>query len=475
MTVRRKLRLVRKKKNKKIVPYRHPMNINVGMMIFAIIFVYMVFSVYTYIKKDKIQFYEVVEGNIVNDHEYTGIILRDETVYYTDRAGYINYYIREGKRAGIGTRIYSIDETGSMSAFLEENPEANVTLTDANVSDIKRQLSSFSMKWSDLQFDEMYDLQSTLEAAIIEYVNFNALGSLDSLMEQSGALFQQVKAPSSGVVSYAIDGFEGTEASQITEESFVRSGYAKAITKAGQLIEKDAPVYKLITSDNWSIVFLLSEDAAAEYTGKDQLHVTFGSNELETDGAFSMFTGADGKTYGKLDFNQYMVQFVGDRYVRFEIDSDHVSGLKIPVTAVTEKNFYLVPTDYLTQGGDSSDSGFMKETYSESGTSVVFVPTTIYYSTDEYCYIDMSEDSEWKAGDYLVKPDSSERYQIGPSASLQGVYNINKGYAVFKQIEILNSNDEYYAIRKNMDYGLSVYDHIVLNADTVYEGQLIYQ
>lgn len=46
---------------------------------------------------------------------------------------------------------------------------------------------------------------------------------------------------------------------------------------------------------------------------------------------------------------------------------------------------------------------------------------------------------------------------------------------MFKQIEILKSNDEYYTIRKGMDYGLFVYDHIVLNAETVYEGKLIYQ
>ena len=87
----------------------------------------------------------------------------------------------------------------------------------------------------------------------------------------------------------------------------------------------------------------------------------------------------------------------------------------------------------------------------------------------------MGDQAPLKSGDYIVKPDSSERYQIGRTDSLKGVYNINKGYAVFKQIEILKSNDEYYTIRKGMDYGLYVYDHIVLNAETVYEGELIYQ
>lgn len=467
--------MAKKKKNNKIVRYRHPLNINVGMIIFAIIFVYMAFSVYTYMKKDKVQFYEVAEGNIVTDTQYTGLILRDESVQKTDRAGYINYYIREGKRAAVGTRIYSIDETGSMAQFMEENPEANVSLTDANLSDIKRQLNAFSMNYDDRNFGEIYDLQYTLEAAVLEYVNFNALGNLDALMEQTGVTFQQVKAPVSGVVSYSIDGYEEFDLSQLSAGSFDRSGYAKAITKAGQLIEQSAPVYKLVTSDDWSIVFPLSEEDAAEYSGRDRLKVSFPSNNLEAEGSFSLITGSDGKSYGKLDFNQYMVQFVTDRFVTFEVDAERADGLKIPVTSVTTKNFYLVPLEYLTQGGDSSTSGFMKEIYSENGTFAEFVPTTIYYSTDEYYYIDMSENSPLKAGDYLIRPDSQERYQLGSSASLQGVYNINKGYAVFKQIEILKSNDEYYTIRKGTSYGLSVYDHIVLDASTVYEGELIYQ
>lgn len=465
----------KKKKNNKIVRYRHPRNMNVGMIIFAIIFVYMAFSVYTYIKKDKVQFYEVAEGNIVNDSQHTGLILREESVQTTDRAGYINYYVREGKRAAIGTRIFSIDETGSIADLMEENPDAAAALTNENLADIKRQLSSFSMTYADQNFGEVYDLQYTLEAAVLEYANFNALGNLDALLEQSNGTFQQYKAPVSGVVSYSIDGYEDFDLSQLSEENFVRTDYSKAITKAGQLIEQSAPVYKLVTSDNWSVVFPLTEEEVSQYTGKQTLHVTFRSNDLETDGAFSIVTGKDGKPFGKLDFSQYMVQFVTDRFVTFELDTEEVDGLKIPVTAVTTKDFYLVPSEYMTQGGDSSLTGFMKEIYTGSEPSAEFIPATIYYSTEENYYIDMSENSPLKAGDYVIKPDSQERYQIGPSASLQGVYNINKGYAVFKQIEILKSNDEYYTVQKGTSYGLSVYDHIVLNAETVYEGELIYQ
>ena len=86
-----------KKKNKKVVRYRRPLNINVGMIIFALIFLYMAFYLYTYLRRDKVEFYEVVEGSIVNDTRHTGIIFRTEEPKYTDRAGNINFYLREGK------------------------------------------------------------------------------------------------------------------------------------------------------------------------------------------------------------------------------------------------------------------------------------------------------------------------------------------------------------------------------------------
>ena len=58
---------------------------------------------------------------------------------------------------------------------------------------------------------------------------------------------------------------------------------------------------------------------------------------------------------------------------------------------------------------------------------------------------------------------------------LLGVYNINKGYTVFKTIDILNSNKEYYIVDKGTKYGLNVYDHILLNPDGFKEGDFIYQ
>ena len=464
------------KRNPKIIRYRKNWNLNIGMMIFAVIFFYLVFNVYTYMTKEKVQFYEVADGSIVDDKSYTGIILRQENVQYAENAGIINYYVREGKRACVGACIYSIDESGTMSTFLEEQNQGTGALTEDDLLQIRKQLSTYSLSYEDEAFDAVYNTKYTLEAFVLEYVNFNTLDSQGQMMEQIGATFKQITTPASGVVSYCVDSYETLDSSQINEDLFDRSRYQRPITKAGQRVEPGTPIYKMITDDNWSVIFPITEEDAITFSSQNRLKVSFPRQNLSTTGTFSLVAGSDGKPYGKLNFDKYMVQFVSDRYVDFEIITTVTEGLKIPVSSVTTKNFFLIPVGFLTQEEEGVDEGFYKEVYSEAGTSLVFVPATIYYSKDDYYYIECEKNQEIQAGDYLAKPDSRERFQVGITSSLQGVYNINKGYTVFRQIEILAQGDEFYTIRKNMNYGLSVYDHIVLNASLIEnEGVVIYQ
>ena len=122
-----------------------------------------------------------------------------------------------------------------------------------------------------------------------------------------------------------------------------------------------------------------------------------------------------------------------------------------------------------------ADTGnvFYLETYDENGASITKnVEATIYQKTDNFYYVDTNS---FQIGDTLIKPDSNEHYKIGLTAPLKGVYSVNQGYTVFRQIEILSENEEYYIIRTNTPYGLSLYDHIILNSKTVEENQVIYQ
>ena len=158
--------------------------------------------------------------------------------------------------------------------------------------------------------------------------------------------------------------------------------------------------------------------------------------------------------------------------VDIELILEDENGLKIPNSSIVEKEFFIVPKAYVTKGGNSGANGVLRETYTEEGEATTeFVEATIYNETDEEYYLD---NASLQIGEYIVMPESTEKYALSKRGSLIGVYNINKGYADFKQINILYNNDEYSIVESNTAYGLNVYDYIVLDATTVSEDELIH-
>ena len=156
----------------------------------------------------------------------------------------ISYYLREGKRASVGSRVYSLDETGRLDSLLKEHGVENQTLSDENLADLKKQLSSFVTSRSDEDFGAIYDARYTLEAAVMEYSSFSALDQLDQIARESGIVFEQVVSPQSGVVSYGFDSYESIKPEEVETASFDRSAYTKTFHKSGDLIESGTPVQR---------------------------------------------------------------------------------------------------------------------------------------------------------------------------------------------------------------------------------------
>ena len=172
-----------------------------------------------------------------------------------------------------------------------------------------------------------------------------------------------------------------------------------------------------------------------------------------------------------LSFNNSVLTYAADRYLGIELLLTEQRGLKIPNSSIVEKSFYIIKDEFITMG-QNGNQGVLKRIFNKNGEeSVDFTEATVYYSDAGYSYIDLSV---LEAGDTLYKPDSSEICTVGEQKSLTGVYNINKGFADFRQINVLYKGDEYSIVQSNTMYGLSVYDHIVLDASAITENQLIY-
>lgn len=90
--------------------YRKKWNINIGVIIFGVIFIYLVITVLTYVTAKHISVYEVREGSILKDTSYTGIIIREEEVVSAQGSGYVNFFVTEGSKVGKKTNVYSLSD-----------------------------------------------------------------------------------------------------------------------------------------------------------------------------------------------------------------------------------------------------------------------------------------------------------------------------------------------------------------------------
>ncbi len=475
------------KQRKKIIRYKKTKSFNIGIAVFAVIFLYLSAITGRYLLTSKMKMYEVLEGDLANTSYYTGIALRSETVVTSEYAGYVNYYLRERQKAAVGNLIYTVDESGALTDYLNNSSGSTSRLSDENLKELKAQLSSFSASYSDGRFSEVYDVNAALSSMLMEYMNLNTLAELSGQAgSEASVSFQKCPARLSGLIFYSSDGMEGLTPEQLSADAFTEENYNKTVYSRGMLVKSGDPVYRVITEDAWSVAIPLSEEDLAQYNGKASLTVHFTDRGLDAQADFSVIQGADGASYGILSLDKYMIQFAGDRYIELEIKTSQAEGLKLPKTALTSQDAFVIPARYLTTGGDSLAEGFYKEIYREDGSvSTEFVTAHILRVTSEgekkaakeagepipdNCYVSTSDFSQ---GDMIILPDSNERFRVAEKQSLPGVYNVNRGYASFRYVNVIDENQEYCIAEKNVYYSIRAYDHIALHGSEVREGEIL--
>ena len=458
----------------KVTKYRRPLNLNIGMLIFAAILIYVLIGVFMYFKTEHIVGYSVKEGSLTSNSIYTGIALRTEEIVTGSDAGYINYFAREGTRVAVGNLVYTIDETGKLSDYINTSESGENSLSDTDLFELKTEITSFISRFDRTNFSDVYNFKYSVEGTVLKLSNYNILANADALNGTSGtSLINYRYAGKSGIISYSVDGYENLKLEDMTAELFEQKDYEKKHLVNNELIAGGDPVYKLSTNEDWSIVIQVEEELAEELLEKEYVEVKFLKNQYTSWGKVDSYTNESGDTFVSLTFTNSMITFCTDRFIDIELLLEDEKGLKIPNSAIVEKEFYIVPKEYVTKGGNSGKDGVLLERYDATGSATTQIEeTTIYDATDTEYYLD---DTVLRANNYIVKPESTQKYAISKTGSLIGVYNINKGYADFKQVSILYQNDEYAIVKSNTVYGLNVYDYIVLDASTVNDNEFIYE
>lgn len=496
---------------------------NITTIMFGALLLYMIITVVLYATSGHVTSYQVTVGPLTKNPVCTALALRTEEVVTAEKAGYIEYYATEGMQVRKDGSVYSLSN--------EKQKTDTVSLTEEQMEDVRSSASQFSYAYNNNHFYETYSYKYQIRGTILQAAQDSqtvstvtgqsaqdgtageedgtvdadgedrVLASGETAEEESGeedvhqdnsrrkviTIGDQdvYTAPEAGIVMYSTDGYENKTADSLVEEDFDQMAYKKQNLIVNGEVQPGDSVYKLVTSENWTLMVPLTDRMAAALAGRESIQVKFVKDGESQNGTLTIVNIGSQKV-ARIELVNGMTRYAGDRFLEVELVINTQSGLKIPVSSIVEKEFYTVPLDYLTLGDNGDAQGFLKEVRKGDTSSSEFVSATIYRRVDAdgkeitdstqdtaggLCYVDKDT---LEAGDVLIKPDSGETFTVGDTDNLQGVYNINQGYAVFRQIKILDQNEEYCIVEEGTSYGLRAFDYIVRDGSSVNEEEILY-
>lgn len=455
---------------KKVIKFHTRREVNIGLVVAFGVLVLLVINIYRYFSSPHLALYEVQAGSAGSESNVIAMILRPEIVYRTEQAGYLNFYYREGARIPKNAEVYSLNDSSELQDILNLNEE-NSILTSNDLNRLKGSLRTFFSEYSDASFSESYALR---EEFLSDYLRYRDISMLDVLEEQKTAThsFFTAHSQQSGVISYFSDLYDGYTKEMLTGEEFSEEKRTiPEYSKPTGISAIDTFAYKLIPKDNWQLVLQVSEEDV-DRIKREGTTVSFqiiGDSVLYEKSYEELRIG--GKPYLLVEMDRYGTEYLSERFLSVTVFLSAKEGLKVPETAILKKEMYQIPERFIMPGGGEDDEiGVSVEVFdAESGEiRPDFQSLTPLYYENGYYYVaveDIDSDLYINSAGLTSEPERAMLYSF--LTSLEGVYNMNNGYAVFRRIERITDVEDYVLVRAGLAGGVALYDHIVLDVSAV--------
>ncbi len=456
--------------NKKLVKFNREIIFNPATFVVFAILLYVVISVFISMRKEPITVYKVNKSNVSNNIELTGIAVREEKIIKANTDGYVCYYVRDGEKAKKYSTVCTIDKSGEVYNLMNDTAEYDDLFTEENYSDIRSIISLYKVNYDNVSYYNSYVFESNINNKVLDLTG-------EILMQQvyaNNAISsgRSVTTPYSGIVTYYVDGFENLDVNKITKTDFDQSLYKKQTLKSGDAIETSTPIMKIIPSEDWNIVAPITQEQINSLGDRTKVTFYINNSSYTATMPFEIINGSDG-TYINIKMTKYLSNFLSERYLSVEIVMEEDLGLKVPISAIVEKEVYKIPIEYFSGGSNQNYTTQLNiQKKAEDGEiTIKQISPTIYKTDDDYYYVDPNsfEDTDVI---YNINNNKTLAVSLVGTDTIEGVYSANRGTAEFKMITIIKTVDEFALIEGNGN--LKIYDNIVMDSSTVTENQIIY-
>ncbi len=443
--------------------------INIGLLLFVAVFLYIVLKWVSSIGKPHVSMYEVQKISLATNNLAKAVIVREEQVVTTDYAGYINYYLRSGTRVAKNTTICSVDDSRKLRDIQSQNSE--FTFSKDDIADLKECVIGYTKKKDERNVADVRELKNNLKNEIINISDMYLLENLAHYLtnaDDAGGI-HLCYAPNSGIISFFTDSLDGLTSDTVSTDTF-SSAYSSSSLFSAELRESGTTAYKLITNENWSLILNLEEEQYNTLSNQKTLSFTISDDSLSLELPASFYKKGKGY-FAEIKMNKYLIRYINKRFLTVSLNMSQAEGLKIPAKSIVWKYFYVVPKEYIIY--NQGKTGITVGKLNENGEKEYrFEEAEVYYFDDEFAYLDTKTIEQH--GMIIIVPHTTDQYQVSTQKKLEGVYCVNKGFAQFRMIKRLYDGEDYVIVQDGIEKSIKVYDHILEDAETLKDSQQIY-
>ena len=192
----------------------------IGLLVALVIIIYLVFHLYSFLKKNELPIYEVQPGSIYTVSQTNGMILRKELLVTTEITGYINFYFSEGTRISKNSTVYSIDSDRNMYDKLAGNA-AEIKLSGQDLQELKKVLQDNLVN---VTTNQVSKARSEIMTGYQRMIDKTLLNQLMEIVKQTGisSNFNVIYSEASGVISYVYDEYTDYSLQDVSKYCFTK-------------------------------------------------------------------------------------------------------------------------------------------------------------------------------------------------------------------------------------------------------------
>jgi len=380
-------------------------------------------------RRPEISQMRVEMGVLAYPETFSGIIIRDEVVYFANESGALLFHVENHERVRAGHVVASIQDAGQVATYRE-----NLATIDQDAVNMLRQRTGVAINEEEIarrnraimeyidslafgitsgSIDGIFALGDTVrvsmqnrnmlyftdEIAMIDYASARARA-----LAGLGGAISDVRATSAGIFSNTIDGLEAelSIANMANIPRELTAAIEPLTTFYRPEVTSGDALFRIVRSNDWYIAAYISNDYAANWGTNTTVTLFIEEGTSVMPLAVQVHSLSDvghGEAYAIFRTNNDLMHFIDRRNVTFRLSRDAQEGFKIPHTAIVERSRFPVPADFTFVTNNVRAVNLMTGT----GNANITESVTGSFSADGERFFIMADSGRLRVGDTLIR------------------------------------------------------------------------